>query len=60
MGRIIGLVLMVAGIYFVVTTYLGEGGTPDEPQASTARRAGTAVEKAYSEGAARREALLPE
>jgi hypothetical protein len=60
MGRIIGLALMVAGIWFVVTTSLGGSGASEEPGATTAERAGAAVEKAYAEGAARREALLPE
>ena len=60
MGRIIGLVLTVGAIYFVVTTYVGEGGDPEKSRQSTAKRAGSAVEKAFAEGAARRDALLPE
>jgi hypothetical protein len=50
---------MVAAIYFAVTTYQGEGSEPDEQQ-STAQRAGSKVQDAYADGAARREALLPE
>lgn len=58
MGRIIGLVIIVAAIYVAATTYLGEGSDPSEPSQSTAQRTGSRVQDAYDEGAARREALL--
>ncbi|MBW2524829.1 MAG: hypothetical protein JRI23_11665 [Deltaproteobacteria bacterium] len=59
MGRIIGIVLVVVAIYFAANTYLGQG--PDGEQGpSTAQRAGSRVQEAYDEGAARREALLPD
>jgi hypothetical protein len=58
MGRIIGIVIVVAAIYVAATTYLGTGDDPSEPSQSTAQRAGSRVQDAYAEGASRREALL--
>ena len=64
MGRIFGIALIALAVYLAATHYLGEGSglgaEPDATPRSTAQRAGERVQEAFDEGAARREALLPE
>lgn len=62
MGRIFGIILIVAAVYFaanyVMAGYAGSG--QDAPSVRTApQRAGDAVRKAFQEDEARRDKLLP-
>jgi hypothetical protein len=62
MGRIIGIVLVVAAIW-LAANYVTKGtASPDEPESvrSIPQRAGDKVREAYQEGAELRERLMPE
>ncbi len=64
MGRLIGIVLVVAAVYFAVN-YVTTGGPIVSDEAaertrSTPQRAGDSVRNSFAEGNARLEKLLPE
>jgi hypothetical protein len=62
MGKLIGIVLVVAAIW-LAANYVTKGtGSPDEPESvrSTPRAVGDRVEEAFQEGAALRERIMPE
>jgi hypothetical protein len=62
MGKLIGIVLVVAAIW-LAANYVTKGtASPDDPDSvrSTPQRVGERVEDAFQEGAALRERIMPE
>ena len=63
MGRIIGIIFIVAAIYFAanyVTEHKVSVDGDDGPAQSTPQRVGSKVEDAFERGNARRDALIPD
>lgn len=62
MGKVIGILLIVIGIWLGMQYYVGESRSSDPEQAavSPAQRAGQRVQEALENGSERREALLPD
>jgi hypothetical protein len=62
MGKLVGIVLVVAAIW-LAANYVTKGtASPDHPDSarSTPQRVGERVEDAFQEGAALRERIMPE